>query len=336
MVRDRLHVVMLPFSAFGHMIPFFQLSIALAKAGVHVSYVSTPRNIQRLPKIPPNLATFIDLVGFPLPTLQNGVLTEGSEATTDFPQEKLNQLPDWIIIDFFPHWAVEIAQDHNIRLVFFTVMSAATSVFLGKPPGFLFLSDQTPAWRSPESLTKPPEWVSFPSSVGWREYEAPFVLSGLYADGVSGMSDAARLTKVLRSCNAFAIRSCKEFEGEYLNLHEKLMAKPVISVGWGSVIETLQFGHSLVVLPLVYDQSLNASLLVDKHLAVEVERGKDGSFNRDGIANALRLAMVSDEGEAFRVRAREASAIFGDENLHQQHYIGQFVEYLKHGSHNIE
>ena len=473
MVRDRLHVVMLPFSAFGHMIPFFQLSIALAKAGVHVSYVSTPRNIQRLPKIPPNLATFIDLVEFPLPTLQNGVLTEGAEATTDFPQEKVeylkvaydllqtpfkqfiaDQLPDWIIIDFFPHWAVEIAQDHNIRLVFFTVMSAATSVFLGKPPGFFFLSDQTPAWRSPESLTKPPEWVSFPSSVGWREYEAPFVLSGIYADGVSGMSDAARLTKVLRSCNAFAIRSCKEFEGEYLNIHEKLMAKPVISVGllpperpdgtskindeswrkifewldkqdpksvvyvvfgsecklskeqvyeiayglelsqvpflwalrkptwaiddsdilplgfsnrtssmgmvcfgwapqmeilahpsiggslfhsgWGSVIEMLQFGHPLVVLPLVYDQSLNASLLVDKHLAVEVERGKDGSFNRDGIAKALRLAMVSDEGEAFRVRAREAAAIFGDENLHQQHYIGQFVEYLKHGSHNME
>ena len=101
--------------------------------------------------------------------------------------------------------------------------------------------------------------------------------------------------------------------------------------GWGSVIEILQFGHFLVVLPLVYDQSLNASLLVDKGLAVEVERGQDGSFDRDGIAKALRLAMVSDEGEAFRVRVREAAVIFGDENLHQQFYIGRFVEYLKHG-----
>ena len=64
---------------------------------------------------------------------------------------------------------------------------------------------------------------------------------------------------------------------------------------------------------------------------MEVERGKDGSFDRDGIAKALRLAMVAEEGKTFRVRARKAAAIFGDENLHQQYYIGRFVEYLKNG-----
>uniref|UniRef100_A0A2N9GDT5 Glycosyltransferase n=1 Tax=Fagus sylvatica TaxID=28930 RepID=A0A2N9GDT5_FAGSY len=467
MVKDHLDVVTLPWSAFGHMLPFFQLSIALAKSGVHVSFVSTPRNIQRLPKIPPSLATLIDLIEFPLPKLQNGVLTEGAEATVDISLDKVEyfkvaydllqtpfkqfiaeQLPDWIIVDFCAHWAVEIAQEYNVGLVLFTVMSAASSIFLGLPPRYVFLSDQKPAWPSLESLTKPPEWVNFPSSVAWREYEAPFVHACLYTKDASGLSDAARISKVLRACNALAIRSCKEFEGEYLNLHEKMMGKPVISVGllprernetskitdgswrkifewldkqvpksfvfvvfgsecklsreqvyeiayglelslvpflwalrkpfwaadegdilpsgfsnrtfdrgmvcfgwapqmeilahpsiggslfhsgWGSVIEILQFGHFLVVLPLVYDQSLNASLLVDKGLAVEVERGQDGSFDRDGIAKALRLAMVSDEGEAFRVRAREAAVIFGDENLHQQFYIGRFVEYLKHG-----
>lgn len=34
--------------------------------------------------------------------------------------------------------------------------------------------------------------------------------------------------------------------------------------GWGSIIETLRFGHSLVVLPLISDQSLNASLVVER------------------------------------------------------------------------
>jgi hypothetical protein len=465
MVRDRLRAVILPFSAFGHINPFFQLSIALAKAGVHVSFVSTPKIIQRLPKIPPSLATLIDLVEFPLPKLQNGVLTQGAEATVDVPPEEVeylkvaydllqtpfkkfiaDQLPDWIIVDFCAHWAVEIAQEYNIGLVFFTVMSAATSVFLGRPPGYYFLPDQTPAWR-PETLTKPPEWVTFPSSVAWREYEGPFVHAGLYTENASGMSDAARISKVLRGCNVFAIRSCKEFEGEYLNLHDKLMGKMVIPVGllpperpetskitagswteifewldkqepksvlfvvfgsecklskeqvyeiayglelsqvpflwalrkplgatdegdslpsgfinrtsgrgmvffgwapqmeilmhpsiggslfhsgWGSVIEIFQFGHFLVVLPLGYDQPLNASLLVDKGLAVEVERGKDGSFSRDGIAKALKLATLSDEGKEIRVRAREAAAIFGDESLHQR-YIHRFVEHLKYG-----
>ncbi|KAK3194743.1 hypothetical protein Dsin_026053 [Dipteronia sinensis] len=56
------------------------------------------------------------------------------------------------------------------------------------------------------------------------------------------------------------------------------------------------FGHCLVVLPLIIDQPWNARILVDKGLAVELERREDGSFTRDDIANALRLAMVSVRG----------------------------------------
>ena len=90
--RDHVHVVMLPWSAFGHLIPFFQLSIALAKSGIHVSFVSTPRNIQRLPKVPPSLATLITLVEFSLPKLDNDLLPEGSEATVDVPVDKVEYL----------------------------------------------------------------------------------------------------------------------------------------------------------------------------------------------------------------------------------------------------
>ena len=84
MARDHLHVVLLPGSTFGHLIPFFQLSVALAKAGIHVSFVSTPRNIHKLPKLPPNLATLINME-FPLPSLGNDLLPEGAEATIDVP-----------------------------------------------------------------------------------------------------------------------------------------------------------------------------------------------------------------------------------------------------------
>ena len=56
--------------------------------------------------------------------------------------------------------------------------------------------------------------------------------------------------------------------------------------GWGSAIEMLQFGHCLVVLPFIYDQPVNARVLVEKDLAIEVEREEDGSFSRDGIAKA--------------------------------------------------
>lgn len=100
---------------------------------------------------------------------------------------------------------------------------------------------------------------------------------------------------------------------------------------WGSVIETLQFGHSMVVLPLIIDQGLNARLMVEKGLAIEVERSEDGSFTRDDIAKALKLAMVSKEGDEMRARLREAAKMAGDQKLHDG-YMDEFVKYLKNGA----
>ncbi|KAL4337013.1 hypothetical protein AHAS_Ahas12G0067700 [Arachis hypogaea] len=62
------HVVMLPWSAFGHLIPFFQLYIAIAKSGIHVSFISTPKKIQRLPKPPSDLSHLLHLVEIPFPS----------------------------------------------------------------------------------------------------------------------------------------------------------------------------------------------------------------------------------------------------------------------------
>lgn len=42
--EKEVRVVMVPWLEFGHMIPFLDLSIALAKFGIHVS-ISTSRNI---------------------------------------------------------------------------------------------------------------------------------------------------------------------------------------------------------------------------------------------------------------------------------------------------
>ncbi|KAJ4977684.1 hypothetical protein NE237_008464 [Protea cynaroides] len=453
-----LHVVMLPFLAFGHMVPFLHLSTALANAGIHVSFVSSTKNIQRLPKIPPHLSSLIQMVQLPLPIV-NG-LPLGAEATTDISMHQTPYLkiaydlwkkpfkqfidqntPDWIIHDFAPYWISEF----NIPHILFSVFSASVYSFFGPPE---YLSDPNKYWTSPGLLSSPPEWITFPSSVAFRSYEAPYVLAGFFGTNASGVSDSERVATCIQSCQAVALRSCKEYEGEYLDLLEKLFKKPVIPVGllpqavperkegglaeweatfkwlderkphtvvfvgfgsecklskeqvyeiahglelsglpflwtlrkpmwavedsealppgfkvmtesmglvcmgwapqmeilahpsiggslfhsgWGSIVETLQYGHSLIVLPLVMDQSLNASLLVERGLAVEVERGKDGSFERESIAKALRKGMVDVEGERNRVHAREMSKIFGDLDLHQG-YIDGFAQYLKRGS----
>ncbi|GLT79679.1 hypothetical protein SLA2020_511590 [Shorea laevis] len=430
-MATQLHVAVLPWSAFGHLIPFFQLTLGLAKAGIKVSFISTPRNIQRLPKVPSPLASLIHLVEFPLPNLDNDLLPEGAEATVDVPFEKiqhlkvaydllrhpfkrfiLEQLPDWILIDIIPYWAAESLP--------------SISPFIQVP--LMLSSDIHNRWS----------------------FEAIGVYEGIYGGNASGTKDAERVFKILQSSQAVAIRSCLEHEGEYLNLFEKIINRPVIPTGlllpekpegrtrytaekpwseifdwldrqkpksvvfvgfgsecklsketvheiayglelsglpflwalrkpnwavddldalpfgfsdrshgrgvvqigwapqmeilshpsiggslfhsgWGSVIETLQFGHCLVVLPLIIDQPLNARVLVEKGLAVEIERSEDGSFTREGIAKALKLAMVSEEGERLSIRTKEAAMVFGDQKLHDG-YFDRFVEYLKKGA----
>nr|GMC88557.1 UDP-glycosyltransferase 91A1 [Ipomoea batatas]GME20529.1 UDP-glycosyltransferase 91A1 [Ipomoea batatas]GME20532.1 UDP-glycosyltransferase 91A1 [Ipomoea batatas] len=94
----KLHIVMFPWLAFGHMIPYFELSKLIAFKGHKVSFVSTPRNIDRLPKLSSSLASQISFVKLPLPHVKN--LPENAEATIDVPYDKvkyLKYLMDWII-----------------------------------------------------------------------------------------------------------------------------------------------------------------------------------------------------------------------------------------------
>ncbi|KAK9910332.1 hypothetical protein M0R45_034298 [Rubus argutus] len=467
-MAKELHVVMLPWSGFGHLMPFFQLSIALAKAKIHVSYISTPKNIQRLPKVSPDLQPFIHLVPIPFPPLEPDFLPQGAETGVDVPFEKLDnlqiaydllqtpikqfiadQMPDWIVPDIAAHWVVDIAKEYGVPLVYFSVSSAATSAFCG-PPENLSGANRNYALPLPQSLTSPPEWITFPSLVAFKEYEATYVPRVLFGPNSTGISGASRVAKIISASKALAIRTCNEVEGDYLEVCRKVIGKPVIPTGvllpeqpakgakmemssdgfmfdwldnqkprsvvfvgfgsecklskeqvheiayglelselpflwalrkpisannvdevddflplgfvdrtsekglvcfgwvpqmeilghpsvggslfhsgWGSVIETLQFGHCLVVLPFINDQPLNARLLVEKGLAIEVKRNKDGSFSRDEIAKTLRRAMVEEEGGQLRTNARKAAVVFRDHKLHQDHYIGAFVDYLK-------
>nr|KYP77154.1 Flavanone 7-O-glucoside 2''-O-beta-L-rhamnosyltransferase [Cajanus cajan] len=218
------------------------------------------------------------------------------------------------------------------------------------------------------------------------------------------------MATVCGASKAVLFRSCNEIEGEYLNLFQKLVGKPVIPIGllpverperergivdgcsddifewldkqgsksvvfvgtdqdsvpygfhgrtsnrgivcmgwipqqeilahpsiggslfhsgWGSAIEALQFGHSLVVLPFIIDQPLNARFLVEKGLAIEVKRNEDGSFTGNDIARSLRQAMVLEESKKLRINTREAAAVVGNLKLHQDLYIAAFVQFLK-------
>ncbi|CAN6210861.1 unnamed protein product [Urochloa humidicola] len=89
--------------------------------------------------------------------------------------------------------------------------------------------------------------------------------------------------------------------------------------GLNSITEGLARGVRLALLPLLFDQGLNARLLVEKEVAVEVARDEeDGSFAAEDVAAALRRVMVEDEGEELGAKVRELAEVLGSDEVNDQ------------------
>nr|QWT69382.1 UGT91C1 [Gynostemma pentaphyllum] len=99
--------------------------------------------------------------------------------------------------------------------------------------------------------------------------------------------------------------------------------------GWNSIIEGLGFGRVLILFPVVNDQGLNARLLEEKKLGLEIERNeRDGSFTSDSVSESVRSAMVENSGEALRKKAKEMKGLFGDRDRNNLE-LDKFVYFLQ-------
>ncbi|KAF2285275.1 hypothetical protein GH714_042317 [Hevea brasiliensis] len=237
---SKLHIAMFPWLAFGHIIPYLVLSKLIAQKGHKISFISTPRNIHRLPKLPPNLAPLINFVKLPLPQVDG--LPEDAESTTDVPYDKVQYLkkaydglkdpitvfletsrPDWLLYDFSPYWLPRIATSLGISNAFFSILLGA-ALCNAKP--YSAIDDRT----KPEDFTVPPKWITFPTKVVFRLFEISRIFDSVTANA-SEVSDSYRMEEVLRGCEMIAVRSSMEFEPEWLHLLEEIQGKPCIPVG---------------------------------------------------------------------------------------------------------
>eukprot|EP00262_Sarcandra_glabra_P008179 TRINITY_DN21463_c0_g1_i1.p1 TRINITY_DN21463_c0_g1~~TRINITY_DN21463_c0_g1_i1.p1 ORF type:complete len:468 (-),score=46.41 TRINITY_DN21463_c0_g1_i1:80-1483(-) len=241
---DELRVVMFPWLAFGHLIPFLELSKYLAEKGHRIFFVSTPRNIDRLPKIPPNLSARINLVRITLPRVEN--LPPNAEASSDIPLDKAQYLkmaldgleepfvrfledasPDWIIYDYCNYWVSRAAAKLRTKSAFFSTHNAAALAFIGPPRELLGGDTRTTL----EHFTVTPNWIPFPSTMAYRSYELRKNFDESVSDPISGVTDTYRYGSSIQGCDFVAIRSYTEFEPEYIRLLEELYQKPVVPVG---------------------------------------------------------------------------------------------------------
>ncbi|KAK9088239.1 hypothetical protein Scep_027321 [Stephania cephalantha] len=245
-VEGELHVVMLPWLAMGHLIPFLELSKRLARKGIVVSFVSTPRNIDRVQsRIPESLSPLIHLIRLPLPPLHN--LPHSAEATIDLPVEKVHFLkaafdglelpfhdflltasPDWIICDFAPYWLPPLALKYGLPCAYLSLFSATSMAFFGPAARMLALPNK---WETSTDFTTVPKWIPYPSNVVLRKHEIQRILQSIQ-DNASKVLDGYRLGSVVQGCDAVFIRSCNELESNALRLLETdIYEKPVIPVG---------------------------------------------------------------------------------------------------------
>ncbi|GFY94090.1 hypothetical protein Acr_09g0005360 [Actinidia rufa] len=89
--------------------------------------------------------------------------------------------------------------------------------------------------------------------------------------------------------------------------------------GWSSIIEGLQFGHPLVMLPFMVEQGLNARIFEKNQVGIEIPRDeRDGSLRRNSVAESLSLVMSEDKGRIYQDKAREMKTIFGDKVRHDR------------------
>ncbi|KAL8248894.1 hypothetical protein R6Q59_005762 [Mikania micrantha] len=241
---DKLHIAMFPWLAFGHLLPFLQLAKLMASKGHKISFISTPRNIDRLPKIPKPLTHLITFIKINLPKIQN--LPENAESTRDLPINKGKYLkiaydglrepvsdfiqtasPDWIINDFAAYWLGPIAAEHGVLMAYFSVFPALFLGFIGSPETMMYGYDD-PA--SLEQLLKRPKWVPFESEVRLTAFQVARILERSSASE-ENVSDVYRHGATVSGCDAVVVRSCFDFEPDWLNLLKKLYKKPVVPVG---------------------------------------------------------------------------------------------------------
>ncbi|CAD6213687.1 unnamed protein product [Miscanthus lutarioriparius] len=100
--------------------------------------------------------------------------------------------------------------------------------------------------------------------------------------------------------------------------------------GWNSLIEGLLYGRPLVMLPIFGDQGPNARLMEGKKVGLQVPRDEhDGSFDRHGVASAVRAVMLEEETRGvFVANALKVQEIVADNEL-QERYVDEFIQQLR-------
>ncbi|KAL4587031.1 hypothetical protein LXL04_011680 [Taraxacum kok-saghyz] len=88
--------------------------------------------------------------------------------------------------------------------------------------------------------------------------------------------------------------------------------------GWSSVMEAMKYGVPMVAMPMHLDQPINARLVEEVGIGVEVVRDEDGRLRREKMAAVVQQVVLSKLGEVVREKAKKVSSalsVIGEEEI---------------------
>lgn len=78
--------------------------------------------------------------------------------------------------------------------------------------------------------------------------------------------------------------------------------------GWGSAVEGMVFGVPIIAMPMVYEQSRNAKVVLDIGMGMDVPRDKISQrLRREEVAMVIKHVVLEEEGKQIRRKAKEMS-----------------------------
>ncbi|CAI9117065.1 OLC1v1018389C1 [Oldenlandia corymbosa var. corymbosa] len=88
--------------------------------------------------------------------------------------------------------------------------------------------------------------------------------------------------------------------------------------GWNSVLEGMKFGLPIIAMPMQLDQPINARLIEEVGVGIEVLRDSSGNLQRETISKVINQVVKGIDGEQVRKKAKELSeeiGLKGDEEI---------------------
>lgn len=255
-VSTKPHVVLVPFPALGHSIPFLDLARLLALHGATVSYVTTPANASRLEGAmaeAQSAGLAVSAVVLPTPAVEG--LPEGRESTDVLPSELVGLLvnlaeklaepferwlhqqlqqdqeqktgpspPVCIISDILMLWTLQIGEKYGIRRVLFNTCGAFALTLLYSVSSSL----------SKNALQKEGDIIilsmNLPSPLRFNKNE---IASNFFEPDMSNPLQhfVIRCLQSLSQGWGMLINTFEDLEPVHLRHMRSLTGKPILSIG---------------------------------------------------------------------------------------------------------